>query len=136
MKQPPPRNQKSSPVARSALGDADQRLERKKKLASLQARNGIANGLVEIPGPIPDDLAVEIRHIVGRVVEKERQRDEHACVHRISPFEEGLAIETESEKLAQHIADALARSKKATVTRAFDDEGARRILTCRLPGIG
>ena len=33
----------------------------------------------------------------------------------------------------QHIADALACSTQAEVIRTFDDEGRRRILTCRLP---
>jgi len=122
--------------ARSGLGDAEQRLEKKKRREKAQRNDGIPNGLVEIPGPFPEHVGTEIRNIVDRTLARERERDEHARVVAITPFREGLAIETESEKLAQHIADALGRSRKADVTRKYDDAGRRRILTCRLPGIG
>jgi hypothetical protein len=115
--------------ARSRLDDAEQRRERKKRRERRQAGDGVPNGLVEIEGLITQ----EIHNIVDRVVESERLRDEHARVLARTPFDGGISIETESEKLAQHIADALARSRKADVTRAFDDAGKRRILTCRLP---
>ena len=109
--------------ARSRLDDSEQLLERKRRQRT--------TGLVEIPGPLTPALEEEIRNIARRFDE----RGPGAGL-RITPFQLGLAIETGSEKLAQRIADAIARSRKAEVTRVFDDEGRRRILTCRLPSKG
>ena len=111
-------------AARSRLDDSEQLLDRKRRQRT--------TGLVEIPGPLAPALEEEIRNVARRFDE----RDPGASVLRITPFQLGLAIETASEKLAQQIADAIARSRKAEVTRVFDDEGRRRILTCRLPSIG
>ena len=111
------------------MGAAEDRREKKKKQMQSQRNDGFANGLVEIVGPITE----EISNIVESVLRKERQRDESARILSRTAFDGGLSIETESEKLAQHIADALERSRKATVTRVFDDAGKRRVLTCRLP---
>jgi hypothetical protein len=122
------------PWSRSNLDDKERRTSRKKAQARRQAGDGVANGLVEIPGPLPETLEREVRAIVAASERREKARDPAAAVLRITPFEQGLAVETESEKLAQHIADALARSHKAEVDRTFDDEGKRRILTCRFPG--
>lgn len=124
------------PWSRSNLDDKDQRTSRKRAQERRQAADRVANGVVEIPGPLPDTLEREVRAIVAASERREKDRDPEACVLRITPFEKGLAVETESEKLAQHIADALARSHKAEVARTFDDEGKRRILTCRFPGVG
>jgi len=117
------------PFPRSNLGDTEERLARKKHLAEA----GLTLGLVEIPGPLPAQVEQEIREVVARLAEHDAARYPGAALLSVTPFREGLAIETRGEKLAQHIADHLARSRKATVERAFDDEGRRRILTCRLP---
>jgi len=122
---------RGQPAPRSKLGDREARTARKKRKERAQAADGVANGVVEIPGPLPAGLADEIRTIAAAAEDRERRRDPAALVLRITAFLDGLAIETESEKLAQHIADALARSKGARVERVFDDEGRRRILTCR-----
>lgn len=122
------------PAPRSKLGDKDQRTSRKRDLERRQAADRAANGVVEIPGPLQPTLEREVRAIVAASERREKRRDDAACVLRVTPFEQGLAVETESEKLAQHIADALARSHGAEVVRTFDDEGKRRILTCRFPG--
>jgi len=117
------------PFPRSRLDDSDERLARKKHLEEA----GLTLGLVEIPGPLPPRVEQEIREVAARLAERDAARYPGAALLSVTAFQEGLAIETKGEKLAQHIADHLARSRKATVERAFDDEGRRRILTCRLP---
>lgn len=117
------------PVTRSHLSDSETRLAQKKHLEEA----GLMSGLVEIPGPLPGGLEEEIRNIAARMEEEEAARRPGSAVLAITPFAGGLAIETRGEKLAQRIADALGRSRKAVVERALDDEGRRRILTCRLP---
>ncbi|MDH3591371.1 MAG: hypothetical protein OER88_05805 [Planctomycetota bacterium] len=124
---------KNSQRARSRLDDAETRLDKKERRVQRGASDGIAHGLVEIPGPIAESEMREIRAIIASVAKREVERDPHARICQITPFQEGIAVETESEKFAQHIADAIGRSRNATVTRTFDDEGARRILTCKLP---
>jgi hypothetical protein len=110
-------------------------LERKKRLGALHARNGIPNGLVEVPGPLTKQLRTEILNIARNQEDREKDRRPDARILKITSFRQGVAIETEGEKLAQQIANAIARSRKAEVDRVFDDEGNRRILTCVLPGI-
>ena len=119
----------SGPNSRSRLGDSENRKDRKQRQLRRQANDGVANGLVEIVGVITE----EISNIVDNVLCAEQRHDKHASIIARTPFEGGLSIETESEKLAQHIADALASSRRAQVTRVFDDEGKRRVLTCKLP---
>jgi len=121
------------PHARSHLDDAERRLERKRRLEAKQAADGFANGVVEIEGPLRTAVENEIRNLAARVEATERQRDPSAAILSVSRVEASLVIETESEKLAQHIADALKRSRKAEIERFFDDEGSRRVLRCRLP---
>ena len=127
------KNSGDRPVARSRLGDTKERLDRKKRQEKRHAADGVSNGVVEIPGPFSPEMDREIRNIAARVLERERSRDALAEIQAITAFQRGLALETSTEKLAQHIADALARSRQARVTRTFDDEGQRRILTCHLP---
>jgi hypothetical protein len=91
-----------------------------------------ATGLVEVPGPLSRGIACEIRNLTCNVLERERLHDPDARLLSISLFAEGLAIETSSVRLAQNIAGAIRRSHKADVERVVDDEGRRRILTCRL----
>jgi hypothetical protein len=117
------------PPPRSRLDDAEARLERKRH----QEEAALSSGLVEIPGPLPPHLEEEIRHLAARAEADEARRHPEDRIVAIVPFAKGLAIETHGEKLAQRIADALARSRHARVERTFDDEGRRRILTCRLP---
>jgi hypothetical protein len=109
------------------LDNADARLARKRRQA------GRSGGLVEIPGPLPKGLEEEIRHLAARLGEEDARRRPGSAILAISPFSLGLAIETRGEGLAQRIANALRRSRHVSVERAFDDEGRRRILTCRLP---
>ena len=106
---------------------------RKRRLVARQAADGFANGVVEIRGPLRTAVEHEIRNLAARVEAREKQRDPNAAILSFSHVEASLVIETESEKLAQHIADALKRSRKVEIKRFFDDEGARRVLRCRLP---
>lgn len=117
-----------SPQSRYFRNDREKGLEHKRH----QEAAGLTTGLVEIPGPLPEGLEQEIRNLAAKVEAEEAARHADAVVS-ITPFENGLAIETRGEKLAQRIADSLRRSRHATVERTFDDEGKRRILTCRLP---
>ena len=121
------------PHARSHPDDAKQRRDRKRRLEARQAADGFANGVVEIEGPLRAAVEHEIRNLAARVEAKEKRRDRNAAILSVTRVEAALVIETESEKLAQHIADALKRSRKAEIKRFFDDEGARRVLRCRLP---
>jgi hypothetical protein len=115
------------------VAGTEQLLERKKRLRRMHARDGIPNGLVEVPGPLTLDLKEEILNLARNQEEREKDRRPGARILKITSFQKGVAIETDGEKLAQHIADAIARSRKADVIRVFDDEGNRRILTCFLP---
>jgi hypothetical protein len=115
---------------RSASKDA--LVEKKRHQSQVHATDGIPNGLVEIPGPIPPSLAEELENIARNCEERARERRPHARILSIAPFQDGMAIETEGEKLAQQIANAIGKSRKAKVERTYDDAGKRRILTCIL----
>jgi len=115
------------------VADAEQLLERKRRLRRMHARDGLPNGLVEVPGPLSHETRAEIVNIARNQEEREKDRRPGARILKITSFQRGVAIETDGEKLAQHIATALSRSRKARVTRIYDDEGNRRILTCILP---
>jgi hypothetical protein len=128
----PAQVRKLSPETRFFRSDTESGLARKRR----QEETGRTTGLVEIPGPLPAGLDEEVRNLAARLESEEERRRPGGRVLTITPFEEGLAIETQGEKLAQRIADALAKSRHARVERTFDDEGRRRILTCRLPGVG
>jgi len=117
---------------RGRLPDRDRLLDRKRRQTKRYAANGAVHGLVEIPGPLSRQTELEIRALASSLEKKEKQRDAGARVLAITEFKGGLAIETASEKLAQHIADAVGRSRCARVERVFDDEGRRRILTCHI----
>jgi len=112
--------------ARSRLDDSEELAERKRQRQT--------TGLVEILGSLPPERGEEIRNIVKNVEATEQRHHPESRVSEITPIPEGLAIETNTEKLAQHIADAIRKSQNAEVDRTFDDEGKRRVLTCRLPG--
>jgi hypothetical protein len=118
-----------SPQSRYFRDDREKGLAHKRH----QQAAGMTTGLVEIPGPLSPRLEKEIRNLAERLRGEEAARRTDAVV-TISPFGEGLAIETRGEKLAQRIADRLRRSRHAKVERTYDDEGRRRILVCRLPG--
>jgi hypothetical protein len=119
-------------VVRGRRGLGDEALKaRKKRLLEKRAADGRPNGLVEVPGPLRASVRDEILALARSLEKKERRPGFR--VLQISDFEGGVAIETDSEKFAQKLADAIGRSRHAQVTRVYDDEGARRILTCRLP---
>ncbi|HEX5136010.1 MAG TPA: hypothetical protein VFY93_03480 [Planctomycetota bacterium] len=120
-----------SPESRYFRDDREQGLARKRH----QEGAGWMLGLVEVPGPLPPHLEEEIRNLAARCQKDETRHGKDAEVLAVTPFAGGLAIETRGEKLAQRIADALRRSRHAQVERSFDDEGRRRILTCKLPGV-
>jgi hypothetical protein len=123
------RPSRNSPQSRFFRDDREKGLAHKRR----QQAAGTTTGLVEIPGPLPPRLEAEIRNLVARL-EREGAARHGGAVVSVTPFEDGLAIETRGEKLAQRIADRLRRSRHAEVERTFDDEGRRRILVCRLPG--
>ena len=114
---------KTLPLARGKLSGAARRLRH---------RQSRTTGLVEVPGPLSRSIAAEIRNLTRNVLDREREHDPEAQLVSISLFAEGLAIETSSERLALNIANAIRRSHRADVERVLDDEGRRRILTCRL----
>lgn len=130
MKTPQPSQPRgTSPQSRYFRDDTEKGLAHKRH----QADVGFTGGLVEIPGPLPPLLDEEIRNLAARLEKEDAERHADAGILAITAFEEGLAIETRGEKLAQKIADHLHKSRHAKVERTFDDEGRRRILTCRLP---
>ena len=118
-----------SPRSRYFRDDTEKGLAHKRH----QADVGYTGGLVEIPGPLPPRLEEEIRNLAARLEKEEAERRPDAGILAITAFEGGLAIETRGEKLAQRIAELLHKSRHAKIERTFDDEGRRRILTCRLP---
>jgi hypothetical protein len=118
-----------SPESRYFRDDTEKGLAHKRH----QSDVGYTRGLVEIPGPLPTDLEEEIRNLAARLEREEARHQPDAGILAITAFADGLAIETRREKLAQRIADALQKSRHAKVERTFDDEGRRRILSCRLP---
>lgn len=127
-----PRNPQThgrSPQSRYFRDDREKGLSRKRH----QEEAGQTTGLVEVLGPLPPGLEEEVRNLAARFEEDEQRRGKDATVLAVTPFDDGIAIETRGEKLAQRIADALHRSRHAQVERAFDAEGRRRILTCKLP---
>lgn len=130
MKAPqPPRPHRGSPQSRYFRDNTESGLAHKRR----QAETGYTRGLVEVPGPLPPDLEEEIRNLAARLEREEARHRPLAGILAITAFEGGLAIETRREKLAQRIAGILRKSRHARVERTFDDEGRRRILTCRLP---
>lgn len=114
--------------ARSRLDDREVRTERKKRQLDRGNRNGRPNGLVHVIGNIDRHGEGELRNIIRSV-----ERGSDVTVLGIRRDDEGLHIEAESEKLAQHIADALGRSRNAGVERFFVDATKTRVLTVRLP---
>jgi hypothetical protein len=120
-----------SPQSRYFREDREKGLAHKRH----QQDTGQALGLVEIPGPLPNGLEEEVRNVAARLAKDEVRRGKDAAVLAITSFAKGLAIETRGEKLAQRIADALRRSRHAILERTYDDEGRRRILTCKLPRV-
>jgi hypothetical protein len=119
----------NAPRARSHLNDAEERLERKGRQLKRGASDGIANGLVQILATLEPDHEVEIRNIVKNVTE--RERDEHSRVLDMGSDEDGLWVETETEKHAQHIADAISRARNMELESYYDDSGKQRVLTLR-----
>jgi hypothetical protein len=126
-----PRARSRSPRSRYFRDDRERGLSRKRH----QEAAGLATGLVEVPGPLPLRIEEEIRNLAARFEADEQRRGKDSAVLAVTPFAGGLAIETRGEKLAQRIADALRRSRHASVERTFDAEGRRRILTCKLPPV-
>ncbi|MHC4958528.1 MAG: hypothetical protein ACYTGN_09135 [Planctomycetota bacterium] len=117
--------------ARSRLDDKESRADRKKRQFERVATDGRPNGVVHVLGDIDAHGEDELRNIVRNV--EERERKPGVVVLGIERDAEGLHVETESEKLAQHIADALSRSRNAEVERVFVDATKTRVLTLRLP---
>ena len=110
------------------------RADRKHRQTERRVADGRANGLVEIPGPIAEDIRDEIVRTARNVENRETKRRKGARILSIAPWSEGgLVIETEEEKLAQIIGDAIAESRQASTERFYDDEGMRRVVVCRLP---
>lgn len=126
-----PRTHGRSPQSRYFRDDRERGLAKKRH----QEEAGQSTGLVEVVGHLPPGLEEEIRNLATRFEEDELRRGKDAAVISVTPFAEGIAIETRGEKLAQRIADALHRSRHAEIERAFDAEGRRRILTCKLPRV-
>ena len=118
-----------APRARSRLNDAEERLERKDRQRKRNASDGIANGLVQILATLEPDHEAEIRNIVKSVTE--RERDVHSRVLDMGKDEDGLWVETETEKHAQHIAKAISRARNMEMESYYDDSGKQRVLTLR-----
>jgi len=113
------------------VGGADLLADRKKRLRRLADVDGYPNGMVWIPGPLGERTRLEILAQVRSVVDRYADRSDRMLV--VASLLDGIEIQTDGEKLAQRIADALEKSRKAQVTRVYDDESRRRILTCILP---
>jgi len=119
----------SGPLPRSRLDDSEERLERKGRRLARAASDGVANGLVQVLAPLDAEHVVEIRNIVKNVTE--RERDARSRVLAIGVDEDGLWVETETEKHAQHIADAISRARSMELKSYYDSEGKQRVLTLR-----
>ena len=119
----------NTPRARSHLNDAEERLARKDRQLKRSASDGIANGLVQILATLEPDHETEIRNIVKNVTEQER--DEHSRVLDMGKDEDGLWVETETEKHAQRIANAISRARNMEIESYYDDSGKQRVLTLR-----
>jgi len=117
--------------ARSRLDDKETRKQAKKEQFEKAAHNGLPNGIVHILGDVGGHGEEELRNIIHNVDSAERNAD--VTVLQIVRDKEGLHVETETEKLAQRIADAIVRSRKAELERVFVDSTKTRILTVRLP---
>ena len=117
--------------ARSRLDDKETKADRKKRQHARAATDGLPNGIVHLLGDVDAHGEAELRNIVKNVAAAER--DPHAVVLGITRDADGLHIETESEKLAQRIADAVARSRNAEIDRVFVDATKTRVLTLQLP---
>jgi len=106
------------------------KLDRKRRLTAKHAKDGRANGVVEIRGPVGPDLERVIRSDVDGAFARASRRDADARILSIARRGEDLVIETESEKLAQHIADTLRKSRHMEVDRTYVDGAACRLLVC------
>ncbi len=83
------------------LGDSrDVQRDRKRRLTAERARDGRANGVVEVRGPVSPELERVIRTDVYGAPAREPKRDRDARILRIARRGEDLVIETESGKLA------------------------------------
>ena len=116
--------------ARSRLDDKATRTERKKRQLDRGAGNDRPNGIVHVTGDIDGHGEQELCNIIRSVEADERATG--VTVLGIVRDEDGLHVETQSEKLAQRIADALQRSRNAEVERVFVDATKTRVLTVRL----
>lgn len=105
--------------------------DRKKRLRALKEQDGYANGRVWIPGPLDELMRTQILNEIRNVAAGPAGRADRILV--VAASREGIEVLTDGEKLAQRLADALARSRKAHVSRVYDDGGQCRVLTCRLP---
>jgi len=123
--------QGKQPRARSRLNDAEDRLIRKVRQTKREASDGIANGLVLVLASLDADQEMEIRNIIGNVTEREQERYGHGRILDMQSDADGLWVETETEKHAQHIADAIARARNMDVESYFDDSAKQRVLSLR-----
>ena len=119
---------------RSRLNDAEERLARKDRQTQRGASDGIPNGLVQVAADLDEHEENEIRNIAQNVTERELERDEHARILDMGVDDDGLWIETESEKHAQRIADAVARARNLDLTSQYNAAGKQRVLTLRPKG--
>ena len=117
--------------ARSRLNDGEERLARKVRQTERGAADGIPNGLVQIFAELDEAHETEIRNIALNVTKREHERDEHARILDMAVDEDGLWIETESEKHAQHIANAIARARNMNLESTYNAAGKQRILSLR-----
>lgn len=123
--------QGSQPRARSRLDDAEDRLLRKTRQMKRGASDGIANGLVVVLASLDAEHETEIRNIIGNVTEREQGRDAQARILGMESDTDGLWVETESERHAQHIADAIARARNMDVESHYADSAKQRVLSLR-----
>lgn len=117
--------------ARSRLNDGEERLARKVRQTERGATDGIANGLVQVFATLDEDHETEIKNIALNVTKREQERDENARILDMAVDEDGLWIETESEKHAQNIANAIARARNMDLDSAFNAAGKQRVLSLR-----
>ena len=123
--------QGGQPRARSRLGDAEDRLVKKVRQMKRGASDGIANGLVLVLASLDAEHETEIRNIIGNVTEREQERYAQARMLGMESDADGLWVETETEKHAQHIADAIARARNMDVESYYDDSAKQRVLSLR-----
>ncbi len=124
------RQQGRPPRPRMQVESRETKLDRKRRLTAKRANDGRANGVVEIRGPVGPDLERVIRSDVDGAFARVSRRDPEARILLMARRGEDLVIETESEKLAQHIADTLRKSRHMEIERAYVDGAACRFLVC------